>query len=225
VVGELRSLQNEAAFDYLKIEGETYELLDEIENADNILGELEGVLKNFRDGLSEVKNEMTFLQEKSLNMNISLNNRKNLSKTFASFIENVMLEPTLIDEILNGLIDDKYVENIKRLCKKLDYIKKYNLMDNLCVREIEPELTKLKIKACERIRTFILEEIGLLKKPKTNIQLIQQNKLIKYKMLLLFLRDHNQPIFFEIVQNYSDALNKIYNHNLTLYISTRRLLP
>ena len=218
VVNELRSLQNEAAFDYLKIENETYDLLGEIENADNILGELEGVLKNFRDGLSDVKNEMTFLQEKSLNMNISLNNRKSLSKTFASFIENVMLEPTLIDEILNGLIDDKYVENIKRLCKKLEYIKKYNLMDNLCVREIEPELTKLKIKACERIRTFILEEINLLKKPKTNIQLIQQNKLVKYKMLLLFLRDHSQPIFLEIVQVYSEALNKIYNDNLSLYI-------
>lgn len=218
VVAELRALQNEAAFDYLKIENETYELLGEIENADNILGELEGVLKNFRDGLSDVKNEMTFLQEKSLNMNVSLNNRKNLSKTFAMFIENVMLEPTLIDEILNGLIDDKYVENIRRLCKKLDYIKKYNLMDNLCVREIEPELTKLKIKACERIRTFVLEEISMLKRPKTNIQLIQQNKLAKYKMLLLFLRDHSQPIFLEIVQVYSETLNKIYNENLTLYI-------
>jgi hypothetical protein len=219
VVGELKALQNEASFDYLKIEGETYELLGEIEHADSILGELEGVLKSFRDGLSDVKNEMTFLQEKSLNMNISLNNRKNLSKTFASFIENVMLEPTLIDEILQGLIDDKYVENIKKLCKKLDYIKKYNLMDNLCVREIEPELTKLKIKACERIRTFILDEVALLKKPKTNIQLIQQNKLLKYKMLLLFLRDHNQPIFFEIVQVYSDTMNKIYNSNLSIYIN------
>lgn len=46
-------------------------------------GELEVVLKSFRDSLSEVKNEMTFLQEKSVNMNICLNNRKNLSKTFA----------------------------------------------------------------------------------------------------------------------------------------------
>jgi hypothetical protein len=219
VVTELRSLQNDAAFDYLKIESETYELLGEIENSDNILSELESVLKNFRDGLSDVKNEMTFLQEKSLNMNVSLNNRKNLSKTFASFIENVMLEPRLIDEILAGDIDDNYVDNIKRLCKKLEYIKKYNLMDNLCVREIEPELTKLKIKACERIRAFILDEVSMLKKPKTNIQLIQQNRLIKYKMLLLFLKDHNQPIFFEIVQVYSDTLNKIYNHNLSLYIN------
>lgn len=219
VVSELRNLQNEAAFDYLKIEKETYELLGEIENADNILSELESVLKNFRDGLSDVKNEMTFLQEKSLNMNISLNNRKNLSKTFASFIENVMLEPKLIDDILTSDIDDLYVENIKRLCKKLEYIKKYNLMDNLCVREIEPELTKLKIKACERIRAFILEEVSMLKKPKTNIQLIQQNRLIKYKTLLLFLKDHNQPIFFEIVQVYSDTLNKIYNHNLAIYIN------
>ena len=141
------------------MENETYELLDEIKKSDDILGELEDVLNSFRDGLSKVKNEMTFLQEKSVTMNVSLNNRKSLSKTFSDFIENVMLEPSLIESIINGPIDDEhvdtYVENIKRLCRKLEYIEKYNLLDNLCVREIEPELSKLKIKACERIRNFI----------------------------------------------------------------------
>jgi hypothetical protein len=38
VVSELRTLQNEAAFDYLKVENETYELLDEINKSDEILG-------------------------------------------------------------------------------------------------------------------------------------------------------------------------------------------
>lgn len=218
VVKDLRGLQNEAAIDYLKIERETSDLLNEIENADGILAELESVLKNFRDGLSDVKNEMTFLQEKSLNMNVSLNNRKNLSKTFASFIENVMLEPTLIDDILGAPIDDKYVENIRRLCKKLEYIKKYNLMENMCVREIEPELTKLKIKACDRIRAFIVEEINLMKKTTTNIQVIQNARLIKYKMLMLFLKDHDQPKFLDIAHMYAATLNKFYNHNLNQYM-------
>lgn len=129
-----------------------------------------------------------------------------------------MLEPQLIDDILTGPINDVYVENIKKLCRKLDYIKKYNLLDNMCVREIEPELSKLKIKACERIRFFINDEIAALKKPKTNIQLIQQNKLIRYKLFILFLRDHNQPIYFEVVENYTQTLNKIYNDNLKMYI-------
>jgi vacuolar protein sorting-associated protein 52 len=183
------------------------------------LGELEDVLKSFRDSLSQVKNEMTFLQERSVNMNVSLNNRKNLSKTFANFIDNVMLEPTLIDDILKGPINDVYVENIKKLCKKLDYIKKYNLLDNLCVREIEPELSKLKIKACERIRTFIQDEINNLKTPKTNIQLIQQNRLINFKLFMMFLRDQNQPIYFEVVQLYTNTMNKIYVDNFKTYIS------
>lgn len=38
MVNELRTLQNEAAFDYLKVENETYELLDEINKSDEILG-------------------------------------------------------------------------------------------------------------------------------------------------------------------------------------------
>ena len=162
---------------------------------------------------------MTFLQERSVNMNISLNNRKNLSKTFANFIDNVMLEPELIDDILEGPIDDTYIENIKKLCKKLAYIKKYKLLDNLCVREIEPELSKLKIKACERIKLFVMKEIEALKKPKTNIHLIQQNKLITFKIFIMFLRDHNRTIYFEVLDKYAQTMNKIYNDNLRLYIS------
>lgn len=156
-------------------------------------------------------------------MNVSLNNRKNLSKTFSGFIENVMLEPSLIDNIVKGPIDDEnidfYVDNIKKLCHKLDYIKKYNLLENMCVREIEPELSKLKVKACERIRNFILQEFLSLKKPKTNIHYIQQSKLAKYRLFVLFLRDHNPPIYFEIVENYTQTMNKIYNDNLRIYIS------
>ena len=180
---------------------------------------MEDVLKSFRDGLSQVKNEMTFLQERSLNMNVSLNNRKNLSKTFSSFIDNVMLEPKLIDQILNDEINLDYVEHIKKLCRKLEYIKKYNLLDNQCVREIEPELTKLKIKACERIKYFISNEIQLLKKPMRNFVEIQNNVLIKYKLFMLFLRDYNQPIFFQIVENYTQILSRIFNDHHKKYIS------
>jgi hypothetical protein len=118
-------------------------------------------LVNFRDSLSDVKKEMTFLQERSLTMNISLNNLKNLAKTFASFIDNVMLEPQMIEDILKKDIDENYVEYIRKLCKKLDYIKKYNLMDNQCIKEIEPELTKLKLKACDRVRAFVITQINL----------------------------------------------------------------
>jgi hypothetical protein len=55
VVDELKSLESEAAYDYLKVENEMRELDTEIDRSDSILAELEGVLENFRDHLNEIK--------------------------------------------------------------------------------------------------------------------------------------------------------------------------
>ena len=56
-------------------------------------------------------------------MNISLNNRKELSGKINKFIEEVILEPELIKDICNKEIDESYVDCIKKLKLKLDYIK------------------------------------------------------------------------------------------------------
>ncbi len=112
---------------------------------------------------------MTNLQNQSMKMNIGLNNRKNLSNEFSEFIESIMLEPKLIEDILKGEINEEYVINISKLLKKLNNLKRYNSVDNKSVKEIEPELTKLKIKACERIKAYMNNQINNLKKPKTNI--------------------------------------------------------
>ena len=56
-------------------------------------------------------------------MNISLNNRKELSTKINNFIEEVILEPELIKDICNKEIDENYVELIKKLKSKLEYIK------------------------------------------------------------------------------------------------------
>lgn len=34
----------------------------------------------------------------------------------------------------------------------------------------------------------------------------------------MFLRDHNQPIYFEVVQLYTNTMNKIYIDNFKTYI-------
>lgn len=85
-----------------------------------ILGNLENLLNDFRENLSVIKGEMTNLQSESMKMNIGLNNRKKLSNEFSEFIESIMLEPKLIDDILKGEINEEYVNNISRLFKKLN---------------------------------------------------------------------------------------------------------
>lgn len=100
---------------------------------------------------------MTNLQNESMKMNIGLNNRKKLSNEFSEFIESIMLEPKLIKDILKGEINEEFVSNISKLYKKLNNLKRYNALENKCIKEIEPELTKLKQKACERIKSYMTE--------------------------------------------------------------------
>lgn len=104
-----------------------------------------------------------------MKMNVGLNNRKNLSNEFSEFIESIMLEPKLIEDILKGEINEEYVTNISKLCKKLANLRRFSGSDNKSVKEIEPELTKLKLRACDRIKAYMNTQINNLKKPKTNI--------------------------------------------------------
>jgi len=92
------------------------ELDGEIDKSDSILLELEKVLENFRDHLNEIKSQMTVLQDKSLKMNVSLTNRKNLQKLMGTFMDSAVLDPKLIDAINSAPIDQNYVHHIKSLC-------------------------------------------------------------------------------------------------------------
>lgn len=98
--------------------------------------ELEDLLKDFKSHLGNIKGEMTSLQDRSLILNTSLNNRKKLQKSLDTFISNVILEPQLIYDICNKEVNEDYVDYIRVLCGKLDYIKENKLADLSTVKEL-----------------------------------------------------------------------------------------
>ena len=58
----------------------------------------------------------------------------------------------------------------------------------------------------------------MLKKPKTNIQIMQENALIKYKQLTRFLREHYLDVYVEICNLYSEIMAKLYLSYFKTYI-------
>jgi len=66
--------------------------------------------------------------------------------------------------------------------------------DSKAVKELQPELEKLKARASVRLREFLVDQINLLKKPKTNIQIVQKNILAKYKVFTEFFKDQNPQV-------------------------------
>ena len=79
---------------------------------------------------------MMSLQDRSLVLNTGLSNRKRLQKSLDTFISNVLLEPQLIHDICLKEVDEDYVEHIKVLCGKLDYIRENKMVDLSTVKEL-----------------------------------------------------------------------------------------
>lgn len=83
---------------------------------------------------------------------------------------------------------------------------------------MEPELNKLKNKACGRVREFLLDKIGMLKKPMTNIIFVQKNVLLKFKIFTEFLKEHYLEIYVELSKNYAEVMSKIYLTKFKSYV-------
>ena len=142
----------------------------EVDKADDVLGQLEDILVGFQSRLENVKNDMEVIEDKCNFINRRVGNRKKLQKELRIFVDQAVIEPELVDAILNKPVDKDYVENIKLLCEKLEFLNSQKMYQGTnAVKELEPELNKLKTKAGQRIKDFIIDKISQLKKPKANI--------------------------------------------------------
>lgn len=64
-----------------------------------------------------------------------------------------------------------------------------------------------------------MSRIFALRKPKTNIQILQQNVLLKQKHLVGFLRQHGQEVFGEVRAAYVDTLSRVLSSHFRAYLS------
>ena len=69
-----------------------------------------------------------------------------------------------------------------QLNEKVSFAKTDAAAATAAAGDIAPELEKLRLKAVQKVKDFLLLKIGSLKVKKTNIQ-IQQNVLLKYARL------------------------------------------
>lgn len=87
------------------------------------------------------------------------------------------------------------------------------------LQEVEPILAKLKSKAVAKSREFLLQRIHLLKKPRTNLQVLQHNSLSKFTYLNRFLQSHAAPVFEEVQALYVDTLSRVYSSYFKSYLA------
>ena len=217
---ELKSLEEYSITDYLAVNKDVAILYEELGKSNEILDKIEGIVTKFQTKLGNIADEVSKFQEKSKNWIISLNNRKELEKELHDFLDGILLSPQLVKDLLQNEIDLKYIEKIEEFNTILNNVEEASKTtpDSKAIADVISEIEKLTIQVCHKIRNFMLTKFYSLHKDKTNFQIVQQNMMIRYKSLNIFLRNHAQDKYVEITGQYSDYMSKRYYNDLKDYL-------
>ena len=109
----------------------------------------------------------------------------------------------MVSAIVNGTVNETFLESIVALGSKLKFLKSSSAgadgsfpSESYAGRALLPELGRLKLKAIVKSKDYFAQQFNALRKPKTNVQMLQQNSLVKYAPLYHFL-SREAPSFSE----------------------------
>lgn len=220
----LEELERESIADYVESFGAFEDLHKEIQSTDQILEKMEKMLGTFQSDLSSISDEIRMLQGDSLQMNLKLRNRRALQSLMSEYVNSVVVSPTLIKQISEEEINGAYLEYLSELNRKLDHVKQQEMQKLPSCAQSTPQLEQLRTKAVSRVKEFLLQKINTLKKPRTNLQILQRNVLVKFKFFTQFLAEHHPAVAEEVQQHYVQTMSAQYLKQFRIYVSSLQKL-
>lgn len=219
VENNLRQVELDSIQDYIKESDNLVSLHDQIRDCDAILSQMESLLSGFQAEIGSISSDIKILQEKSMDMGLKLKNRKVAESKLAKFVEDIIIPPRMVDIIVDGEVNEEYMRSLEILSKKLKFIGVDPMVkSSKALKDVQPELEKLRQKAVSKVFDFLVQKLYALRKPKTNIQIIQQSVLLKYKYIISFLKGHGKEIYNEVRAAYIDTMNKVLSAHFRAYI-------
>jgi hypothetical protein len=199
----------ESVSEFVNYNSKFVELHGGMLDCDRILGRMEEMLRGFQADLGEISSEIKHLQDDSLFMNVKLKNRRAVEEKLNKFLEKAAIPATLTNNVMSPNVNEGFLEAVLILSDRLKYLEQTVAprdgscldiapSDTLSGRSLLPELEKLKIKAISKIREYFTAQFMAIRKPKTNIQIVQQNLLLKYSSLFHFLQRESQATADEL---------------------------
>ena len=201
---KLHVAESRAISDYIAEADNFLQLSVNIKQCDEQLQSLEEVLSQYDASLSTTSSEIARLQSESERMRQTLDSKRRLQKKIGSFVERIVLLPSMIDDIMKAPVNngEAFSRALVTLHEKLDYVAQHEeIRNSASYRDVAIEMERLRLAAVRRCRDFLLERIFEMRHPNSNIQ-VQQNVLIKYRQLLGFLKIYGSSMYGEIRINY-----------------------
>ena len=181
--------------------------------------QMQEMLLGFQADLGGISDEIKHLQSESLSLNVKLRNRRTVEDGLRDFLEHIVMPPDMVESICSAEVNDSYLEYVVALNSKLHYAQDDVTLqqesslgiapsETVAGQEVVPELEKLRLKAVAKVREYMLQKIGELRKPKTNVQIIQKTALLKYHHLMEFLMEKAPEVAEEVRTTYVDSMGR-----------------
>ncbi|XP_039826180.1 vacuolar protein sorting-associated protein 52 A-like isoform X4 [Panicum virgatum] len=219
VEGNLGHIEETLIQDYIEDNDKLALLHDQIHECDIILSQIGSLLSGFQAHIGSISWEIRSLQVKSLDISAQLKNRKLVETKLAAFVEEIIAPPGLVDILVNGEVNDGYARSLEILSKKLKFVQVNPLINaSKALNDITQELERLRQKALSKVSSHIIEIFFAMRKPGTNIQILQQNLLQKHRYLVVFLKEHGSETYGDLCASYVDTMNKVLSTYFRVYV-------
>jgi hypothetical protein len=223
LASDLKQAEVETIEKYIENSDRVIDLHLQMQSCDAVLARMQEMLLGFQADLGGISEEIRNLQEQSYTMSIKLKNRRAAEEKIHQFLHNSSPDPDLAECIITPLVNDEFLKAVISLRNKFQYLQQSEPaldgsslgiipLDTFAGRALIPELEKLKMRSITKSKEYFVMQISAIKKPKTNIQMLQQSSLVKYAPLLHFLQEEAPHIAEEIRSLYIDTMGKtIFN--------------
>lgn len=214
---ELNQLETKCVEAYRGKTAEIASLCSELEHADGVLMGLQELLLGFQADLGGLSGDIRQLQETSKKLGVQLHNRKSAAMGLRAFLGRIVLSPSLVDAITKGAVNSNFQEAIREFTKIYKDTHDEEAQDWACGRapvdteagmEMQAHVQQLRLVAVSRIRDYFLQKMALLRKPQTNIRILQSHGILAYADLYDFLLDCSPDIAKELYEVYSETMSK-----------------
>jgi len=249
IQSELNTLEKDCIEIYKQNANTISSLREDMTECDAILASLQEMLLGFQADLGGLSGDIRALQQQSQTLGVQLTNRRGAEANLRKYLSKIVIPPSLADVICKGQVDATFLKCVKELETKYRYLNaKANTdgndssdhnrentpivsykddIDPLTTpsgSEMKEHITKLRKRAIMRCRTYFLQTFSQIRRPKTNVRMIQINSLLKYAPLVDFLKDAQPDVYDEIKDVYMDSMSKTLHALFRTYAAQLSLL-
>ncbi|KAK9470017.1 Sac2 family-domain-containing protein [Dipodascopsis tothii] len=196
-----------------------------IHKSDAVLESVEQYLSAFQNDLGLLSAEIETLQNRSIFLNKRLENRRALEGQVVALVDDLLIPPYVIEEIVGGEIGPRWTRCVQVLWVRLRRMEQFKReaarvdpTPVALVDDVEPVLRRLAGKAVERIRDLFAARIRGLRAPGVNAQQAQAGVFLRHRQLYAFLAYVNPELAEGIARGYANTMRWYYAANFGRYV-------